>query len=107
MNQIKDGELYKRIILFNKDFEIRYGYYEEFEKKSKFSEPVPIYPDFEHKPVYTSDGYPFVTQMQSLCPHGDSSFPDGCCVDCSYYRQGDDLIGICTCPKRKLNFKDK
>lgn len=102
MDRIKDGDLYKTIRIFGKDFEIRYGYYEGFEKQNRFSEPVPIYPDFEAAPIYTSDGCPFVTQMQSLCRYGDSKFSDGCCVDCSYFRQGDDLIGICECPNRKL-----
>jgi hypothetical protein len=33
MDRIKDGDLYKTIRIFGKDFEIRYGYYEEFEKQ--------------------------------------------------------------------------
>ena len=104
MDRAKDGELYKTIRLFDKDFEIRYGYYEEFERDSRYGEPVPIYPNFEKEPAYTGEGYPFVTQMQCLCPYGDSKFSDGCCVDCSYFQQGDDLIGVCKCPKRKMNF---
>lgn len=101
MQKIRDGDLYKRISLNGKEFEIKYGYYEDFERESRFFEPVPIYPDFEKHPVYTREGEPFVTQMQSLCPYGDSKFHDGCCVDCSYFKEGDDLIGICKCPKRK------
>lgn len=102
MSERKDGELYKKISLRGKDFEIRYGYYEDYEKESEFNDPIPIYPDFEKDPIYTDDGYPFVTQMQSACKYGDSSFSDGFCVDCSYFMHGDDLVGICECPEKKL-----
>ena len=99
MNTIKDGDLYKIITLFERVFELRYGYYEEYERDA--SEPVPIYPNFKEAPVYTRDGYPFVTQMQEICHYGTSKFSDGCCVDCEYYRHGDDLIGICTNSKNR------
>ena len=101
MKQVQDGDLYKAVSVFDKDFEIRYGYYEEFERESSFGEPVPIYPDFEAAPVYTDEGLPFVTQMQVLCSLGDSAFSDGCCVDCSYFLHGDDLIGVCQHPLRR------
>ena len=104
MTRIKPGDLYKRIELLGKVFEIHYGYYEEFEKQSTYAEPIPIFPDFEKDPVYTDNGYPFVTHMQSLCEYGDSKFVDGCCVDCSHFSDEEDLIGICKCPnKRKLD----
>ena len=99
MNKIRDGDLYKIIELHGKVFELRYGYYEEFERER--GDPLPIFPDFKNNPVYTKDGFPFVTQMQELCQYGSSSFKDGCCVDCAYYKQGDDLIGICTNEKNK------
>ena len=94
MNKIRDGDLYRVVELFGQRFELRYGYYEEYERHS--GEPVPIYPDFKKSPVYSEDGHPFVTQMQELCAHGESKFTDGCCVDCKHYSHGDDLIGICT-----------
>ena len=93
MNKAKDGELYKTISLGGKKFEIRYGYYEDYERES--GEPIPIYPDFLKNPCQTDDGRPFVTQMQSLCEHGTSSFKDGFCVDCKHFIEGEDLIGIC------------
>ena len=99
MNKGRDGDLYKIISLFGKSFEIRYGYYEEYERES--GEPIPIYPDFVSCPVHTEEGYPFVTQMQELCEHGESDFSDAFCADCKHYRHGDDLIGICTCEKNK------
>ncbi len=99
MNHIRDGDIYKVIVLHGRTFEIRYGYYEEFERN--FSDPMPIYPDFLKSPSYTDDGSPFVTQMQDLCQHGESIFPDGLCVDCKHYQHGEDMIGICTCPANR------
>jgi hypothetical protein len=99
MNQIRDGDLYKTINVFGKRFDLRYGYYEEFERAR--GEPIPIYPDFRENPVYTEDGHPFVTQMQDLCRHGESKFRDGCCADCKYYKNGEDLVGICLCEKNR------
>lgn len=97
-----EGDLFKIISLHGRTFEIRYGYYEDYERKSEFSEPIPIYPDFLKNPVYTEDGYPFVTHMQSLCEHGNSYYIEGCCSDCSHFEDGDDFIGICICDKRRL-----
>ena len=100
MNRVRDGDLYKIVKLFGKEFELRYGYYEEFEKER--GEPIPIYPDFKKSPVYTGEGFPFVTQMQELCEYGASPFEDGCCADCVHYHHGDELIGICTNEKNKI-----
>ena len=94
MEKIKEGDLYKIIELFDRSFEIKYGYYVEYEKGK--GEPIPIYPDFKKHPIYTNEGQPFVTQMQEICSLGKSRFSDGCCVDCEHYRHGTDLIGICT-----------
>lgn len=102
MWEIKDGDLYKKICLDGVEFEIYYGYYEDYERESEYSEPIPIYPSFEREAVYGDSGCPFVTQMQSLCQYGDSKFQEGCCVDCSYFCPGEDLIGLCKCPKRRL-----
>lgn len=97
--KIKDGDLYKIVELFDHTFELRYGFYEEYEREK--GEPIPIYPDFKKAPVYTKEGFPFVTQMQEMCNHGSSSFDEGLCVDCIYYRDGEELIGICTNNKNK------
>ena len=102
MHPARDGDLYKRIELYGKVFEIFYGYYEEFEKESAFGEPTPIYPDFLKHPAYTPEGCPFTTQMQPLCAFGDSKFPDGCCIDCSHFSAEYDLFGICKCPQKQL-----
>ncbi len=98
MNKISDGDLFKIINIYGNKFEIRYGYYEDYEK---WGEPIPIYPNFKENPVYTSDGKPFVTQMQEICGNGSSKFKEGFCADCKYFKQGDDLIGVCKNPKNK------
>lgn len=103
MNKIRDGDLYKVVKLHGKTFEIRYGYYEDFEKAS--GEPIPIFPDFQREPEYTKEGYPFVTQMQELCLYGKSKFKEGFCADCEYFSQGDELIGICTNKKTRKKLK--
>ena len=99
MNKVKDGDLYKTVQLYGASFELRYGYYEEFERAA--GEPIPIYPDFRREPKYTPDGRHFVTQMQELCEHGASQFKEGCCADCRYYRDGEELIGVCDCPENR------
>ena len=99
MNKIKDGDLYKTVTLHGVTFTLRYGYYEAFERET--GEPIPIYPNFKEKPIYTPDGRPFVTQMQELCEYGESHFEDGCCADCRYYHDGEELIGVCECPENR------
>ena len=99
MHHAKDGELYKVVTVMGKAFELRYGYYEDFERAR--GEPIPIYPDFKSNPVYTEDGQPFVTQMQEPCIHGESKFADAFCVDCRHFVQGEELIGICSCKKNR------
>ena len=100
MNEKKDGDIYKVVTVHGESFELRYGYYEEFERG--VSEPIPIYPDFKHSPRYTKEGYPFVTQMQELCDDGKSQVDiDACCADCLYFGDGEDFIGICKCESKR------
>lgn len=103
MSRIRDGDIYKIVELFGHTFELRYGYYEEYERGR--GDPIPIYPDFKKNPVYTNEGFPFVTQMQELCEHGKSKFDEGCCIDCEHYQDGEDLIGICTNKANKKRIK--
>ena len=93
-NTIKEGSIYKVLTAFGKKFEIRYGYYEEFERLT--GEPIPIYPDFREYPLYTEEGFPFVTQMQDACGHCRLRSKDSCCGNCRDFAHGDELIGICT-----------
>ena len=102
MNNIKEGDLYAVLNIHGHIIELRYGYYEERERAH--GEPIPIYPDFKKHPLYTSDGYPLVTQMQDLCEHGLSPYGDGCCFDCRHFEACRDLIGIC---RNENNNKNK
>lgn len=99
----REGDLYKVITLHGKDFEIRYGYYEECDRISPYAEPMEIYPDFTSDPLYTADGRPFVTAMQAPCDSFiGAKDENSCCEDCAFYRQGEELIGICDCPKNRF-----
>ena len=96
----KEGDLFKVIKLHGETFEIRYGYYEEIDRQN---EPMEIYPNFIENPVYTDDGFPFVTQMQEPCEHykkkGTDSDRD--CGSCAYMEYGDELIAVCRCKKNR------
>ena len=100
----KEGDLYKVIKAYGKTFELRYGYYEEMDRYSKYNDPVPIYPNFIENPVYTDEGIPFATATQDPCKHFDGNRDqDSTCYNCSYYNKYEELLGTCTCPKnRKL-----
>ena len=100
----KEGELYKIIDAYGKTFELRYGYYEENDRYSRYNEPVVIYPDFIENPVYTDSGTPFATAMQDPCSHfkGERD-EDSTCYHCAHYNKYEELLGICTCPSNKKN----
>ena len=101
---MKEGTLYKSIKIDDVEFVIKYGYYEEKDRYSRYSEPIPIYPDFVKTPIYNKQGYPFVTHMQDKCIYYDAKKQLDYCYDCKHFKQKEDLIGICTCPfKRKNN----
>ncbi len=98
-----EGELFKIIQVEGMTFEIRYGYYEECDRHSKDAQPVEIYPDFIEKPQYTGEGVPFATEMQSSCEHYKGKiYEDSVCGDCAFYQGCDELLGLCTCPKKLI-----
>ena len=101
-NTLQEGDLYKIIKLHGATFEIRYGYYEETDRQF---EPIEIYPDFIKNPVYTNDGFPFVTLMQDPCEHYKkcTDDPDHDCSNCKYMERGDELIAVCRCDSRRKN----
>ena len=100
----KEGDLFKVIRLYGKTFEIRYGFYEECDRHTRFAEPVAIYPNFTKSPQYTDEGFPFVTEMQEPCRHFDGDLnEDSGCGECEFYRQGDELLGICGCPANRCS----
>ena len=95
----QEGDLFKVIEYRGRQFEIRYGYYEE--KDRKF-EPIPIYPNFYENPVYMEDGTPFVTAMQRPCKRfRGQKDENSTCEECAYYRKCEELLGICTSAKNK------
>ena len=95
-----EGDLFKRIELYGNMFEIRYGYYEEIDR---IHDPIEIYPDFIKNPVYTDDGFPFVTLMQEPCQsfQPKNSDPERDCGNCKYMKRGDELIAVCRCPRNQ------
>lgn len=99
MNDIRDGDVYKIIRVEDMTFEIKYGYYEEYERGR--SEPVPIYPCFLSEPAYTDGGAPLVTAMQEACPGFEGEDRELGCFGCRHFSEWEDLIGICESPERK------
>ena len=97
----KEGDIFKLIELHGATFEIKYGYYEDIDRKY---DPVEIYPDFIENPIYTDDGFPFITLMQSPCQHFKriNDDPEHDCGNCEYMERGDELIAVCRCPKNQV-----
>ena len=104
MEMIKEGDLYKRIEIEGVTFLIYYGYSTEKEKEHGW-EPAPQYPAFEEVPQYTPDGRPFANPCQDCCEYYDPIAPrksDNWCFNCKLFDKREQMIGICTCEKRKL-----
>ena len=98
-----EGELYKKVDTFGRIFELRYGYYDDIDRKTS---PVVIYPDFRRAPVYTDSGEPFVTMMQDACASYVGSCKktaDTTCAECEHFKRGDELFGICLCAQNRKN----
>lgn len=106
--QIREGDLYRRIIIEDVQFEIRYGY--ACENERKLWEPSPLYPNFIQTPVYTKEGIPFVAGFQDICtaykPKENTS-GEQWCKDCIYYKHAEDHIGLCECACRNKNKMSK
>ncbi len=98
---VKEGALFKSINVFGRIFDIYYGYYEERDRYSKYSELIPVYPDFIKNPVFSDDGFPFATEMQDICEHYIGEKDCESCYRCSHFTKGDELIGICRCTQRR------
>lgn len=95
----KEGMLYKTVTISGKTFDLYYGYYEEIDRNNNVLDV--IYPDFIKRPTYTEDGKPIVTAMQDGCQYFNGDGGDYCCGECIYYKKGEELFGICTCPLNK------
>ena len=99
---IKEGDLYKSVTVFGKTFDLYYGYYEDYERHSRFNEPVPIYPNFRASPEFSDEGHPFATEMQEACEHYEGPPDESICYGCVHFRRGEELIGVCQCRKNKI-----
>ena len=100
--EIREGDLYRSVVVDGIRFDILYGYYEDFERKA--CDPIPVYPDLEKNPVYTNHGYRIVTQIQSPCnwfTKRDRKCDDEWCRSCKYFEDEHKLIGVC----RNINNK--
>lgn len=97
----REGDLYRVLRVFGREFALHYGYYDERERESRYSEPIPIYPDFHAFPQYTEDGHPFVTAMQDACEHFRGEHPEDGCHGCAHYRHGEEFLGICQHQERR------
>ena len=95
MHKPKEGELYDVVSVYGKTFEIYYGYYEDYERNSKYNEPVPIYPDLFSFPEYDGDGNRIVTQMQISCENYSGSADEDSCGKCVHFKRGKNLFGLC------------
>lgn len=94
----REGDLYRVIEIGGHRFELRFGFYEEFERE--FGEPVVIYPDLAEVKLYDEGGKRIVTAIQNPCSHykvPENKSRDECCCDCEYYRYYGDDIGTCAC----------
>ena len=101
MHKAREGDLYDVVKVFGKTFELYYGYYEEYERKSKYNAPVPIYPDLLHEPQYDGEGRPIVTEMQIACEHYRGSKQEDSCGRCKHFQKGERLFGLCRCEHRQ------
>ena len=101
-----EGDVYEVLYVDGGTFEIRYGYYEDFERNT--TEPVPIYPDLSKTPVYGTSGSRIVTFMQETCRHFipvDGDGTENCCGCCRHYPKNKQMINPCTCPENMFHSK--
>ena len=100
----REGDLYKEFEVGGKIFRVYYGYYDEIDRKSKYNDPIPIFPDFTASPEYTDGGEPLATMMQDACASykgENKKTPDTTCADCKYFLRGEEWFGICRHPKNR------
>ena len=95
----KEGDLYKVVKIDDHTFELRFGFYEDFEREA--ADPVVIYPDLTKNKIHAKDGRRIVTAIQDPCEYydvSDCSMRNECCSDCNYFSSPNDEIGICSHP---------
>ena len=88
-------------------FELRYGYYEEFERD--VCPPVVIFPDLQASPLFCPEGCPLVTQIQDACEHyiAVNGRDESWCGDCVHFSSEHPEIGVCRSPHRKTPIQSK
>lgn len=96
MPKPKEGDLFARVCVLGKTFEIYYGFYEEFERSSIYNDPVPVYPDLSKSPVFCDDGRMIVTEMQLACEKYSGNPDEDSCGRCAHFRRDKMLFGLCT-----------
>lgn len=96
---VQEGDIYELLLVDGRLFEIRYGYYEEYERNG--AEPIPIFPDLGEVPVYGSSGKRIVTFMQEPCPHFKPQSDDTelCCGCCRFYPKNRQMMDVCACER--------
>lgn len=99
----REGDIYKVIRIGEHTFELRFGFYAEFERDT--GEPVVLYPDLTRMKRYTLDGQLIVTAIQETCQHYEGpehKVMDRYCSDCRHFQHPGDEIGICGCKHSNL-----
>ena len=74
MGKIREGDLFKIIKILDHTFEIKYGYYEEKDKYSKYGEPIPIFPDFIIKEAICIKQSGLASKITPITPIGVEIF---------------------------------
>lgn len=97
----REGELYKIITVAGHSFELKYGYYEEYERVA--GPPVVVFPNLIASPKYSPEGYPLVTQIQDPCQYFKLApgREEHWCGDCEHFVGAHPEIGECQCAHRK------
>ena len=101
MEKRREGDLYQSVEIYGKVFDIYYGYYDDFERNSKYNDPVPVYPDLATNPEYNDEAYRIVTQMQIACDDYSGKHSEDRCGLCSHFEKGSNLFGLCTCENQR------
>ena len=101
--KIKPGDLYKKITVAGREFEIYYMDCGEFDPDQK-GEVIPNFPYFDEQPEYTDDRYPFTNSLNDSCEYykTDDPTPENTCRDCIYFKDAVEEIGVCRCTARRL-----
>ena len=103
-----EGDLYKIITVGGHRFELRYGYYADFERSA--GDPVVIYPNLMKERLYTPNGELLACAMQEPCMYynvPEDREKNDCCADCVHYYEFGDEIGICSCQENRKEIDQK